>query len=110
MLYKFKSQATGDLIMLEANGRQMLTLLGKGDAAHLAKGILEPADMPAATAALVQAVQQEDVARADAQTQALQDGNETGPVNTVSLRQRAAPLLEMIERCQAENKPIVWGV
>ncbi len=110
MLYKFKSKVTGDLIMLEANGRQMLTLMGKGDAAHLAKGILEPADMPAATAALVQAVQQEDAARAAAQTVAQQDGDKAGPVNTVSLRQRAAPLLAMIQRCQAENTPIVWGV
>ena len=29
MLYKFKSKATGDLIMLEPNGRQVLRLIGK---------------------------------------------------------------------------------
>lgn len=110
MLYKFKSQATGDLIMLEANGRQMLTLIGKGDAPNLIQGILVPEDMPAATAALVKAVQQDDAAHAAAREQAEQDGEETEPVTTVSLHQRAAPLLEMIQRCQAENTPIVWGV
>jgi hypothetical protein len=30
MLYKFKSRSTGDLIMLEVNGRQVLEILGKG--------------------------------------------------------------------------------
>jgi hypothetical protein len=29
MLYKFKSRSTGDLIMLEVNGRQVLEILGK---------------------------------------------------------------------------------
>ena len=110
MLYKFKSQATGDLIMLEANGRQMLTILGKGDASNLAKGILEPVDMPAATAALLKAVQKDDAVRAEAKAQAELDGDEIGPVTTISLHQRATPLIEMIQRCQAENTPIVWGV
>ena len=29
MLYKFKSRVTGDLIMLEPNGRQVLEIMGK---------------------------------------------------------------------------------
>lgn len=110
MLYKFKSKVTGDLIMLEANGRQMLTILGKGDAANLVQGILVVGDMPAATAALVQAVNHDDEARATTQAMASQGDETVEPLTTVSLRQRAAPLLEMIQRCQAENTPIVWGV
>lgn len=111
MLYKFKSKVTGDLIMLEANGRQVLTLVGKGDAAHLAQGILTPGDMPAAVAALVLGIQRDDEARASQQALTRQ-GDETveSPTTTVSLRQRATPLLEMMRRCQAENTPIVWGV
>jgi len=38
MLYKFKSKATGDLIMLEPNGRQVLRLIGKEPTAQ---GIIE---------------------------------------------------------------------
>ena len=110
MLYKFKSKATGDLIMLEANGRQILNILGKGDAANLAQGILEPSDMPAATAALVKAVQHDDEARASTEALASQGDETVEPLTTVSLRQRAAPLLEIIQRCQAEDTPIVWGV
>lgn len=110
MLYKFKSQATGDLIMLEDSGREMLTILGKGDAANLAQGILVPSEMPAATTALVHAVDKDDTARARAEATAKQADEILEPVTTVSLRQRATPLLEMIRRCQAENAPIVWGV
>ncbi len=110
MLYKFKSQATGDLIMLEANGRQMLKIMGKGDDANLAKGILEPGGMPAAVQALTKAVYEDDQARALALARAEEDGEESGPVTTVSLRQRAAPLLDMMQRCLAADTPIVWGV
>ena len=30
MLYKFKSRATADVIMLEPNGRQLVQIMGKG--------------------------------------------------------------------------------
>ena len=42
MLYKFKSKATGDLIMLEPQGRQILSLIGKAPAP---KGILQVAEI-----------------------------------------------------------------
>ena len=48
MLYKFKSRSTGDLIMLEVNGRQVMEILGKDPDAP---GIIEAADAPAAPAA-----------------------------------------------------------
>jgi len=47
MIYKFKSKATGDLIMLGPHGNQMLALLGREPAAQ---GIIEAAAMPAALA------------------------------------------------------------
>ena len=49
MLYKFKSKATGDLIMLEPNGRRMLEIVGKEPGP---KGIILAQDMPVAIAAL----------------------------------------------------------
>ena len=45
MLYKFKSKATGDLILLEPQGRQFLILIGK---AVEPKGIIEADQMPEA--------------------------------------------------------------
>ena len=49
MLYKFKSKATGDLILLEPQGRQFLSLIGK---AVEPKGIIEADQMPEAIKAL----------------------------------------------------------
>jgi hypothetical protein len=48
MLYKFKSKVTGDVIMLEANGRRVLQIIGK-DAANSAQGIVLPEQMPPAS-------------------------------------------------------------
>ena len=45
MLYKFKSQATADVIMLEVNGRQLLEIIGKQPGPH---GIITAAQVPAA--------------------------------------------------------------
>ena len=114
MLYKFKSKATGDLIMLQPNGRRMLEIIGKisagdgdGDAD---KGIILPEQMPAALAALTTAVAQEATDRKAALARAL-ERNETPPrFEAISLRQRALPLMEMLQRCEKAGHAIVWGV
>jgi hypothetical protein len=109
-MYKFKSRVTGDLIMLEPNGRQMLKILGRTDAAALAKGILEPADMPAAIAALEAAIAADELRRKEAEEKALEEGLPPPGSEGISLRQRATPFIAMIQRCQQADKEIVWGV
>ena len=110
MLYKFKSKVTGDLIMLEPNGRQILTLIGKSDADSLVKGILLPPDMPDAVAAIERAIV-EDEAIQQQRKQAAQAAGETLPrSDMVSLRQRAVPFIDMLQRCHKAGKEIVWGV
>lgn len=111
MLYKFKSKVTGDLIMLEPNGRQILQLIGKGgDAESLRKGILLPAEMPAAIAALERALVEDDAAQQQRQKEAQAAGEKPGRAETVSLRQRAVPFIDMLKRCQQADKEVVWGV
>ena len=110
MLYKFKSQATGDLIMLEPNGRQILQVLGKDSPGDFLKGILEPRDMPSAVERLQAAIVQEEAQQAALAAEALQRGEATPPAPTVTLRQRATPFIAMIQRCQRADEPIVWGV
>jgi hypothetical protein len=97
MIYKFKSKATSDLIMLGPNGDQLLRLLGREPSA---KGIVEPKDMAAAIAELQRAIVAEEVER----------GDQPLPPNKVSLRQRLWPMIEMMKRAQAAGEPIVWGV
>lgn len=107
MIYKFKSKATGDLIMMGPHGDQILRLVGKEAAAQ---GIFEVADMPAAIAAIEQAVANAEAARAASDKEAAAEGRKPPPGDTVSLRQRAWPLAEMLRRCHAEGAVIVWGV
>ena len=110
MLYKFKSKVTGDLIMLEPNGRQILTIIGKNDSASPSKGILQPQEMPAAIAALEQAIAQEDEAKQQSAHEAQAAGEIPSHSDSVSLRQRAAPFIDMLQRCHKADKEIVWGV
>ena len=107
MLYKFKSNATGDLIMLEPQGKQILKILGKEPAA---KGIIEFADMQTAIEALRLAVQHEEAAQAQAKAQAEEKGEPAPRFEGVGLRQRVVPFIDMLRRAQAEEVDVVWGV
>jgi cyclopropane-fatty-acyl-phospholipid synthase len=127
MLYKFKSKATGDLIMLEPQGRQILKIIGKEPGA---KGIIEPHQMLAAIEALQQAVVKEEEARQAAEREAqaaaeqaannavagvavepTKSGAHTGSDKAaISLKQRVVPFIDMLRRAHAEDKDIVWGV
>ena len=111
MLYKFKSKATGDVIMLGPNGDQVMRTVGRQPAA---KGIFEVAAMAAVLAALEAAVAAEEAAGAKpaAAAAAAADGEseaQTGAA-AVSLRRRVWPLVEMLRRAQQAGEPVVWGV
>lgn len=113
MLYKFKSPAAAPIIMLEPNGRQILTIVGRDDPQSLRQGVLLPTDMPAAIAALNTAVAQDDAQRLKRQQrqQEAQESGDTAPEqDTISLHQRAAPFIDMVQRCHQADKEIVWGV
>ncbi|RYF13844.1 MAG: DUF1840 domain-containing protein [Comamonadaceae bacterium] len=107
MLYKFKSKAAGDLIMLEPNGRRVLEIIGK-DAGP--KGIILPEEMPAAIAALDAAIEREEAEQKAAIAEATAQGQVPPRFGDVSLRQRAVPFIDMLKRCSAAGKEIVWGV
>ena len=99
MIYKFKSAATGDLLMLGAHGDLLLQLLGRVPAA---RGIIEVADMPAANAALLAAIAQDEAPRPADDEDAAQPA--------VGLRQRLWPMIELLRRAQAADAAVVWGV
>ena len=97
MIFRFKSKAAADLIMLGTHAEQILHALGKEPAAQ---GIIESVDLPAAIGALESAL---------ATVERDEDKN-TGSQqhDAVSLRQRAWPLLQMMHRAHAANVDIVW--
>jgi len=84
MIYKFKSAATGDVIMLGPHGDQLLRLLGREPAL---KGIIEPGQMAAAVQALQAAIVNAEAAPAEP------DEDRKDPV---VLRQRLWPMIEML--------------
>lgn len=99
MLYKFKSKAAGDVIMLQPGGDELLRILGREPAPQ---GILEVPAMAAAMASIQAAI--------EAAEQPGDDDQDDHKPKKVSLRQRLWPMLEMIRRSQAAGEPIVWGV
>jgi hypothetical protein len=109
MIYKFKSKAAGDVIMLQPTGDKVLGLIGKD---VTPKGIIEPAQMAAAIQALADAVAVDDAARARAASGGQADTEEAaaGARDKISLRQRVWPLVEMMKRAQGADEPITWGV
>jgi hypothetical protein len=107
MIYKFKSKAAGDVIMMGPSGDHVLRIVGKAPGP---KGIIEPAAMPAAIAALERAIAEEENARKQVEDEAAAEGKSPPPRDPVSLRQRAWPLVEMMKRAHADGKEIVWGV
>ena len=106
MLYKFKSKNAGDVIMLEANGRKVLEVIGK-DAGPT--GIILASQMPAAVQALQDAIALEE------STQQVADADGDGDAGAVhgdapGLRQRAMPFIDMLQRNYRAQTDVVWGV
>ena len=108
MLYRFKSRATGDLVMLEPTGRRLLDILGKDPSGP---GIVTAAQIPGAVAALQEAVRADEAER-ERQLREAQERDEALPEPTerVSLRMRTAPFIEMLLHAERENTDVVWGV
>lgn len=112
MIYKFKSKATGDLIMLGPQGDQLLRLLGREPSPS---GILEPPSMADARRRLEAAIAEAEAGAADSAAA----GNHADPDlddsdgrrrAAVGLRQRLWPMLQMLQRAEAAGETIVWGV
>lgn len=98
MLYTFKSGATGTLIMSAERADHLLEIIGKPPAP---RGIVAAEALPAAIAAIQQAVAADEADR-PARTEADE--------GLVTLRQRAWPLVEMFKQAQQAHVAVVWGV
>lgn len=106
-IYRFKSRETGDLVMLSQHGKHLLEILGKNPAAP---GIIQPAEMSAAAETLRVAAAQEEAEQKRMVAEAQAKGEPPPAFDTVSLRMRVAPFIEMMQRCQQAGVEIVWGV
>ena len=113
MLYRFKSKAAGDLIMLEPAGQRMLEIVGKTPGPT---GIITVAQMPAALQALEAAIAAEEAegvrpaALEDELADARARQGDAATADTMSLRRRSKPFVDLLRRSLREEADVVWGV
>lgn len=105
MLITFKSSASNDVSMFESDAKAIFRLIGKP--ADVQNGIVTVDQLTSAIASLRLAI-------ADDKAEPITGDDETRDMPTeteepVSLRQRAHPVLVMLERSLKEGVPVVWG-
>lgn len=105
MIYKFKSQADADVIMLERNGDQMLTIIGRQPSP---RGIITVEQIPDAIAALEAAIITHEAAESHAPDPQSTELAASG--DSVRLRARATPLIDLLRTSAQAGKDVVWGV
>ena len=102
MAITFKTRASGDVTMLDANAKHVLEIIGKEFGV---RGVITAAEAPLAISRLKAAIAAQ--------------GGERGPNeeaepeaarNHVPLKTRVQPFIEMLERAEAGANDILWGV
>jgi hypothetical protein len=106
MLYRFKSRATPDFVMLEVHARQLFDIIGKEPARQ---GVITGEQIPAAIAALETAIAREGRNTHNHDDYAVEGHDNEAEKQHVGLHQRATPLLHMLKESQADNKDVTWG-
>ena len=107
MLYRFKSKAGADVVMLAESGDAVLRLMGREPAPQ---GILEAAALPGLIQALEAGVAADEAQFKSGADEAKAAGQPEPRRQGVSLKQRAWPLRELMQRGAKENADVVWGV
>lgn len=106
MLVTFQSKAASDVLMLDKHAVLVLQAAGRPVTdADLKRGIFTVEQLPAAIAALEAAIDAES-------PETEPDDPDKDPVHplaqTVSLKQRAFPLLDMMRKSLATDVPVMW--
>ena len=106
MIYKFKSQAAAEVIMLQPDAETMLKIIGKTPGA---RGIVTVDQIPGAISALHQAI--EDQKKGIKPPPLVEkDGDDESNDQGVSLEKRVGPFIKLMQESAAAGKDVVWGV
>ena len=106
MIYKFKSKAGADVLMMGPQGDQVLRSLGREPAAQ---GIFLGAQLQESIGALERAVAEDEAEFARLQAEAKAAGEPAPRREGVSLRQRAWPLVELMRHALNAGEDVIWG-
>ncbi len=103
MLYKFKSQAAAEVIMLPNTGDEVLKIIGKTPSPT---GIVTVEQIPGAIAAL-----QAEIKRRESQPQGEAETEEArNEEDPIPLSRRAVPFIDLLKVSAEAGKDVVWGV
>jgi len=102
MLIRFRSPASHDLLMFGAVAETLLGMMGVSGRIPSA---LQAEDLPAARARLLNGLDAATLAPAPGKAD---DEDDTAREPEVSLRQRALPLLAMLEKAASKNEWVMW--
>lgn len=107
MLYRFKSQATADLVMLVADAQGALRLIGKD---LTPEGVIGPDQLPRAINILQHAWREDHALRLREEKYAPEQLAEPDDANPdVWLSQRLVPLVSMLELANEAQVAVVWS-
>ncbi len=104
MLYKFQSQASGDVIMTERVGDAVLEAIGREPAAQ---GVILVDDMSEVIAKLEAAMAAAREREANPPEDEDKDNENYDPIPFYT---RAQPFLNLLKNSLEERKAVVWGV
>jgi hypothetical protein len=104
MIVTFKSKASGDVIMFGDAAHALMKIMGKDPEPT---GIVTPEQLPAAIAALKAAIEE---SRRQPGPNEEEEAEKPAMTQSVTLAQRAIPLLELLEWAHKKNAPVTWGV
>ncbi len=104
MIVIFKSKAAGDVIMFGDAAHALMKIMGKDPDPT---GIITPEQLPGAITALKVAIEED---RTKPGPDEEEEAEKPAMARTVTLAQRAVPLLELLEWALKKNAPVTWGV
>ena len=106
MLVKFHSSTSGEIMMFAESARVILDILAKDCSA---RGVITLEELPAAIAALRDAMRQRRGQAAEARPDAAKDDQrEEGGELPVGFVQRATPFVELLERTLRDEGYVMW--
>lgn len=114
MAYTFESRATAPMRMLDASAQEILRIWGRTEAAP---GIVTVEQIPGAIQQLEEAVAADDALRAQLQAQsqsalAAESAHAAAALSAmdaVTLRQRTAPLIAMLQQSLQAERDVIWS-
>lgn len=104
MIVTFKSKASGDVIMFGDIAHELMKVMGKDPDPT---GIITAEQLPGAISALKAAIEE---SRKQPAPDEEQEAEKPAMTRTVTLAQRAIPLLELLEWSDKKKTPVTWGV